>query len=58
MQGPVILYGVAMQQAAASGDISRMKEVCRQAEDYLEKVGDISAALQVLKVEIAKLEKK
>ncbi|BBL71051.1 hypothetical protein MoryE10_16570 [Methylogaea oryzae] len=52
------MYGVAMQQAAASGDISRMKEVCRQAEDYLEKVGDISAALQVLKVEIAKLEKK
>lgn len=51
------LYAVTMQTAAASGDLHKMKEVCQQAEAHLQSVGDVSAALQVLKVEIAKLEK-
>lgn len=50
-------YGVAIQEAIATGDLNKMKVVSRQAEEYLEKSGDISAALQVLKIEIAKLEK-
>ncbi|MGZ8907887.1 MAG: DUF1843 domain-containing protein [Methylobacter sp.] len=47
-----------MQEAVASGNLNKMKEVCQLAEEHLKDVGDVSAALQVLKVEIAKLEKK
>ncbi|MFZ2405897.1 MAG: DUF1843 domain-containing protein [Methylobacter sp.] len=51
------LYAATMQEAAASGDLKKMKDVCLQAEEHLKNAGDVSAALQVLKVEIAKLEK-
>lgn len=54
---PIPPYGVAIQQAIVSGDLSKMKETAQQAEEHLKNVGDVSAALQVLKVEIAKLEK-
>lgn len=54
---PIPPYGVAIQEAVASGNLNKMKEVCRLAEEHLKNVGDISAALQVLKIEIAKLEK-
>lgn len=49
-------YGVAIQQAVASGDLNQMKAICQQAEEYLKNYGDISAALQVLKAEVSKLE--
>ncbi|BBL71049.1 DUF1843 domain-containing protein [Methylogaea oryzae] len=55
---PIPPYGVAIQEAIASGDLSRMKDICRQAEEHLNKAEDVSAALQVLKVEIAKLERR
>jgi hypothetical protein len=54
----VILYGVGIQEACASGDLARMKAVAKQAEEYLQEAGDVSAALEALKIEIAKLEKK
>lgn len=57
MNHPMPLYAATMQQAAASGDLKKMKDVCNQAEEHLKNVGDVSAALQVLKVEIAKLER-
>ncbi len=53
-----VLYGVGIQEAAASGDLERMKLVARQAEEYLRESGDVPAALEALKIEIAKLEKK
>jgi HPt (histidine-containing phosphotransfer) domain-containing protein len=53
-----VLYGVGIQEAAASGDLERMKSVARQAEEYLRESGDVPAALEALKIEIAKLEKK
>jgi hypothetical protein len=52
-----MLYGAAVQEAAASGDLNKMKAVRQQAEEHLKNVGDVTAALQALKVEIAKLEK-
>ena len=51
-------YGVAIQQAIASGDLNRMKQVVKDAEAYLQEHGDVRAALEVLKVEIAKHESK
>ncbi|WP_082411274.1 DUF1843 domain-containing protein [Methylogaea oryzae] len=32
---PTPLYAVTMQEAAASGDLKRMKEICHQAEEHL-----------------------
>ncbi len=53
---PVILYGVGIQQAVASGDLSAMKKIAAEAEAYLMSHGDVGAALEALKIEIAKLE--
>jgi Domain of unknown function (DUF1843) len=50
-------YGIAIQQAVASGQLRRMKAAAKQAETFLARYGDISAALEALKVEIARLEK-
>jgi hypothetical protein len=58
MAGPVVLYGVPIHQAIASGDLAHMKEVAKQAELYLQQVGNLPAALQALKIEIAKAEQK
>jgi hypothetical protein len=51
-------YGVAIQQAIASGDIAKMKAVAKQAEQHVKDYGNVPAALEALKIEIAKLEKK
>lgn len=56
--GPVPPYGVAIQEAVASGDVSRMKQVAQQAEEFVAKWGNIPAALEALKLEIAKAEKR
>lgn len=49
-------YGVAIQEAVASGDLERMKEVARQAEEHLREYGNVAGALELLRLEIAKLE--
>ncbi len=49
-------YGVAIQQAVASGNLAQMKAAAAAAEAYLNQHGKITAALEVLKLEIAKLE--
>jgi hypothetical protein len=54
----IVMYGPAIQEAAASGDLARMKAVAKQAEEHLREWGDVSASLAALKLEIAKLEKK
>lgn len=54
----VILYGVAIHEAVASGDLEKMKAVARQADEYLREAGNVPAALELLKIEIAKLEGK
>ena len=57
---PVIipLYGVTICEAVASGDLAKMKDVARQAEDHVREWGNVPAALESLKIEISKLEKK
>jgi hypothetical protein len=52
----VALYAVAIQQAAASGDLARMKALAADAEKVAGKNSHIDAALPHLKSEIAKLE--
>jgi len=53
---PVPPYGIAIQQAVASGDLKQMKQTAAAAEQHLKDHGDVRAALAVLKIEIAKLE--
>jgi len=53
---PIPLYGVVIHDAICSGDVNRMKEVAQQAETYLQQAGDVPAALQHLKIEIATAE--
>jgi hypothetical protein len=52
----VVLYGIPIQDAIAKGDLSQMKRLAAEAEDHLKKAGDVSAALEYLKIEIARLE--
>lgn len=54
----VILYGVAIHEAVASGDLEKMKAVAKQAEEHVKEWGNIPAALEALKLEISKLDKK
>jgi len=49
-------YGPAMAEAIARGDLEEMREVQRLAEDHLRETGNVSQALELLRVEIAKLE--
>jgi hypothetical protein len=53
-----LLYGVAMHQAIASGNLQQMKKVALEAQEHLQQHGDVRASLELLKVEIAKLEHK
>lgn len=54
---PIIpLYGVTIHHAIAKGDLAEMKGLVKQAEDQLAQHGDVAAALEALKVEVAKLE--
>jgi len=50
------LYGVGIQQAAASGDLSRMKALAREAEAQLGSSEQLKSALASLHEEIARLE--
>jgi hypothetical protein len=54
--GEVRPYGPAIQEAVASGEVERMRDVLRQAEDHVSQHGDVGAAVEALKVEIAKAE--
>lgn len=51
-------YGTAIHQAIATGDLAKMKVVARSAHEYLAEYGDVRAALEAMKAEIAKLEAK
>jgi len=53
-----LLYGVTIHDAILSGDLARMKQIAKEAEDYLQQAGHLPAALQALKLEIAKAESK
>ncbi|KVU49487.1 hypothetical protein WK68_31535 [Burkholderia ubonensis] len=55
-QSVVPLYGVGLQQARESGDLSRMKALAREAEQQLADAGRLEEALAGLIAEIARLE--
>jgi len=52
------MYGAAIQQAIASGDLAKMKKVAKMAEQKLAEEGNVAIALEILRVEIARLEKR
>jgi hypothetical protein len=54
----VPLYGVTIHHCIAGGDLPKMKALCLEAEKQLSEYGDLRAALEVLKAEIAKAEAK
>ncbi|MBV8216662.1 MAG: DUF1843 domain-containing protein [Verrucomicrobia bacterium] len=56
MPGPEPPYGTAIHDAIAHGDLAEMKRVAREAEVFLATHGDISAALETLRIEIYRLE--
>jgi ATP/maltotriose-dependent transcriptional regulator MalT len=45
-----------MREAAAKGDLEEMRSLAQQAEEHLREHGDVPAAVEVLKAEIAKAE--
>jgi len=57
MSQPLPPYGTAIHQAIATGELSKMKQAAKEAEKYLSETGNLSAALAILKAEIAKAEK-
>lgn len=57
-QHPITPYGVAIHQAVSEGDLAKMKALLTQAETILQQQGNLAAAVDVLKLEIAKLERK
>ena len=50
----VVPYGPPIQEAIAKGDLAHMKQVAAAVEQHLQQVGDVRAALEYLKIEIAK----
>jgi hypothetical protein len=56
--GPRPLYAVSIHHCIAQGDLAKMKALVAEAEKHVADHGDVSAALEVLKTEVAKLEKK
>lgn len=50
-------YAAALQEAIAEGDLARMHEVARLAEEHMREYGDVSTNYELLKVEIARLER-
>ncbi|AAY59189.1 conserved hypothetical protein [Burkholderia mallei ATCC 23344] len=55
---PVTPYGVAIHQAIADGDLAQMKSLRTQAQALLAQQGNLATALELLEVEIAKLERR
>lgn len=53
-----LMYAPTIQDAIARGDLARMREVARQAEQQLATAGDLRTSLEILKIEIARLEHK
>jgi Domain of unknown function (DUF1843) len=52
------LYGPAIHGVIAHGNLQEMKSVAAKADAWLHEHGDISAAIEVLKTEIARIEAK
>jgi hypothetical protein len=49
-------YGPSIQEAVAKGDLEEMRAIARVAEEHVREHGNVAAALEALRVEIAKVE--
>ncbi|MFL5381325.1 MAG: DUF1843 domain-containing protein [Longimicrobiaceae bacterium] len=49
---PVPPYGVAIQEAIASGDTARMQQAAQQAEEWLKHADEVRAGLAKLREHI------
>jgi hypothetical protein len=47
---------VAIHQAVSEGDLAKMKALLAQAEAILQQQGNLAAAVDVLRIEIAKFD--
>lgn len=56
-QHPITPYGVAIHQAMSEGDLGTMKALLADAEAVLAQQGNLATAVELLKLEIAKLER-
>ncbi|MEM8906653.1 MAG: DUF1843 domain-containing protein [Bacteroidota bacterium] len=54
--GLIPLYASSIHKATASGDLEKMKALVEEAEQWLAEHGNVAAALEALKLEIAKME--
>ena len=54
----VLLYGVPIIDAIVKGNLANMKQLAAEAEAHLHQVGDVRAALESLKIEIARAARK
>ncbi|OQS41625.1 DUF1843 domain-containing protein [Chromobacterium haemolyticum] len=54
----VLPYGVAIHQAIAEGNLAQMKTLLEQGEQHLRQYGDLHAAVDQLKQEISRLERR
>jgi hypothetical protein len=53
---PVPPYGPPIHEAIATGDLARLREMAQHAQQWIAEHGDLSAALEILKAEIARRE--
>jgi hypothetical protein len=51
-----VLYGPAIHEAIAKGDLEELRSLQQQAEEHLNEWGNVPAAYEVLKAELGKLE--
>lgn len=52
--GPIVLYGVALSEARARGDLAEMKALAAKAREALDSQGDLAKALAEIEAEIKK----
>ena len=57
-RGAVPPYGPPIHEAIAKGDLAQMKQLASSTEAFLQETGDVPAALELLRIEIAKHEMK
>jgi hypothetical protein len=53
---PRPLYSVTIQHIIAEGDLAKMRVLRADAEKFMQEHGDVGVALEMLKIEIAKME--
>ena len=53
-----VLYGPVIEEAIARGDVDEMRRLARETEQHIAEWGNIPLALELLKVELARAERR